>query len=231
MISIKKIKNKFKNKKFKQKNNKYTIFFKIKLYFFVSISFISLLLGIFSYKFDNQILPTIIAISEKYAVNKINQEIDTNVEKTINEMGLFSHNFLKSNPDKYIDINTMLINNVCLNISKNLSENLKKVTETKIQFPIGMFFGINILSAKGFKINTSITSLGETNVDYETKFESVGINQINFQIYLNIKTKIAIVNPLYKKNINVSRKLMLVNTVFSGQVPNTYLDFKKNFDS
>lgn len=210
---------------------KFTFLFKLKLGFFIIISLISLLLGIFVCKFDIEVLPTVIAISQKYAVNKVSQEIDKSVEKTIQDMKIFSGDFLKknfNNGNNYIDIDTILINNVCLSVSKNLTENLNKISETKIDLPIGIFSGMNAFSGKGPKFKTSISSMGDSTVDYETKFEAVGINQINFQIYLKIDTKIAVINPLYKKDIDVSRKLMLVNTVFNGEVPKTYLDFGKN---
>lgn len=182
-------------------------------------------------RFDIEVLPTLIAISEKYAVNKISQEIDKGVEKTIEDMKLFSGSFLNknfNNGNNYIDIDTILINNVCLNVSKNITESLNKISEAKIDLPIGIFSGMNVFSGQGPKFKTSISSMGDSIVDYETKFEAIGINQINFQIYLKIDTKIALINPLYKKDINVSRKLMLVNTVFNGEVPKTYLDFGKS---
>ena len=232
MIFIKKIRTFKKFKKINKKGRlKFTFLFKLKLYFFIIISLISLLMGIFVCGFDMEVLPTIIAISEKYAVNKVSKEIDKSVEKTIEEMKLFSDSFLNKNFNKgnnYIDINTILINNVCLNVSENITENLNKIDDAKIELPIGLFSGINFFSGMGPKFKTSISSIGNATVDYETKFEAVGINQINFQIYLKINTKIAIINPLYKKDIDVSRKLMLVNTVFNGEVPKTYLDFAKS---
>ena len=123
----------------------------------------------------------------------------------------------------YLDVNTILINSVCTNISDELSARLKNIKDTKIELPVGVFSGISAFSDFGPYFNVYVTSIGDAVVDYETTFQSVGINQINFQVYLNINCSVSIINPMYKKDIEISRKLTLVNTVFNGEVPNTYL--------
>lgn len=227
------MKKRKKNKKFKNsKLFKFSIKFKIKFYTFIILLICILLLALFIYQFETQVVPTALAISEKYATNMINQEIDMSVKETIEDMNLFSSDFfnksLNQNTNNFLDINTILINSVCLNVSKNLNKRLENINEMVMKLPIGIFSGFNAFSGMGPKFKVNVFSMREATIDYETKFESVGINQINFQIYLNIKTEIAIVNPMYKKNVEISRKLMLVNTVFNGEVPNTYLNLPNN---
>jgi len=65
--------------------------------------------------------------------------------------------------------------------------------------------------------------MGNAQVDYETGFEAVGINQVNFQVWLKVDSVIAVVNPLQRQEITVSRKVSLVNTVITGEVPSVYL--------
>nr|WP_317359905.1 sporulation protein YunB [uncultured Tyzzerella sp.] len=213
-----------KKRKFKKKKYLKIPFFSL----FILLIFIGIIY-FFVIQFENEVLPTAIKVSQKYATNIISQEINKSVEKVIKDLNLYTNNFFNKSVDEttnktYLDINTILINNVCTNVSQELSENLKSIKDTKIELPIGVFSGISAFSEFGPSFSVYLSSIGDATVDYETNFQSVGINQINFQVYLNIDCSVSIINPMYRKDIDVSRKLMLVNTVFDGDVPNTYLN-------
>lgn len=181
-------------------------------------------------QFDKNVLPTAIAVSEKYATTEINKQINSAIEKVINDMDIKTSDFYNNTLNKseqlnYLSVDTMLINDVCAKSAFNISENLNKLEDKKIKLPVGLLSGVKMLSNYGPRFSITISALGDAEVDYSTSFEAVGINQINFQVWLNIQTSVTIVNPLYSKDIIVKRKLMLVNTVFNGEVPDTYLDF------
>ncbi len=183
----------------------------------------------FALQFEKEVLPTAIKVSQKYATNMISQEISKSVEKVIKDENLSTSDFFIKTTDSktnniYLEVDTMLINRICSLISLELSNRLKNINDTKIEMPVGVFSGISAFSELGPSFTVYISSIGDAKVDYETNFQSVGINQINFQAYLNVEASVSIINPMYKKDIDISRKLMLLNTVFNGQVPNTYLD-------
>lgn len=210
-------------------NKKKKLFSKTKVVPFCLFCIFLLMLYIFVVQFETQVLPTAIKVSQKYATNIVSQQINKSVEKIIKEMNLITDDFFNKNVDyktnkSYLDVNTILINSVCTNISDELSARLKNIKDTKIELPVGIFSGISAFSDLGPYFNVYLTSIGDALVDYETTFQAVGINQINFQVYLNINCTVSIINPMYKKDIEISRKLMLVNTVFNGEVPNTYLN-------
>ncbi len=213
-----------KKRKFKRKK-----LFKIPFFSLTILCIFIWLIYLFILQFENEVLPTAIKVSQKYATNIISQEINKSVERTITSLRLHTNDFFNKNVNKdtnktYLDVDTILINNVCAKVSDELSKNLKNINDTKIDLPIGVFSGISAFSEFGPPFTVSLSSIGDAIVDYETNFQSVGINQINFQVYLNINCSISIINPMYKKDIDVSRKLMLVNTIFDGEVPKTYLN-------
>ncbi len=217
-----------KKRKIKLKKTKKR-YIKLKVFFTIITCIFIWLVYIFTVQFEKEVLPIAIKVSEKYAVNIVNQEINKSVEKIITQMKLYTGDFFSKNVDKEInksniDVNTILINNVCSKISENLSERLRDIKNTKIELPVGIFSGISAFSGAGPYFNVYLSSIGDAVVDYETNFQSVGINQINFQVYLKIDASVNIINPMYKKDINISRKLMLINTVFDGEVPSTYLN-------
>lgn len=202
---------------------------KIKWIFWIFIFFNIILWAIYIFlmQFDKYVVPSALQISEKYAINIVNQEINTSVQNTINSLNLTTNDFISKeviSDTSYLDVNTMLINNICSTVSNNISQKLQHISDTKVDIPIGVFSGTNAFSNLGPNLKITISTIGDSRVDYETVFKSVGINQINLEIYLTIETSIAIINPLYKENINITRKLMLINTIFNGEVPSTYLN-------
>lgn len=203
--------------------------FKINLFLLSGLGIFVGVLYLFALQFEKEVLPTAIKVSEKYATNIISQEINKSVEKVIQNKNLSTGDFFDKKVDEntkttYLNVNTILINSVCTLVSEELSKNLKNINDTKIKLPVGVFSGISAFSDVGPSFTVYVSSIGDAKIDYETHFQSVGINQINFQVYLKIDTSISIINPMYKKDIDISRKLMLINTVFNGEVPKTYLD-------
>ncbi len=197
-----------------------------KLFIFIII-IISFILVFMRYK--NTVLPAVLKIGENYAVDTINEKINTSVEKVVSELNLTSQDFFEKAFDdeekiNYFSADTILINRVCSKTAAEISAELKAAEDEKITLPIGIFSGLELFSNIGPKFTISILQAGNTLVDYETSFESQGINQINFKIWLVTKTEIDIINPFSSKRISVSRKIMLVNTVFTGTVPQTYLN-------
>ena len=69
--------------------------------------------------------------------------------------------------------------------------------------------------------------MGQSHVDYETSFVSVGINQTNFKVWLDVITEIQMVNPLEKDIVKTNRKVMIIDSVIKGNVPQTYFEYNK----
>ncbi|NLK36556.1 MAG: hypothetical protein GX299_00515 [Epulopiscium sp.] len=159
--------------------------------------------------------------------NMANIMIDESVEESIRSMGISSSDFFlesAKNPG-VITANTLLINQFCSDISNQINQEIKKVGRKEIPVSLGSLSGIDFFSARGPNFYFSIYPVGAADVDYDTSFSSVGINQVNFKIWLDVSMQMKIVNPLQQRNIDLTRKIMLVDTVLSGTVPESYLNF------
>ncbi len=206
---------------------------KTKKYITVTILIFIITFMLLFIQYKKNVLPYVIEISKKYAVNEVNKKINNSIEKVVTELKLTSSDFFEKTFDEdkkinYFSADAILINKVCSKIANELSNEIKASESEKIELPIGLFSGLYIISAIGPNFSISILQAGDTTIDYETAFESQGINQVNFKIWLVAKTDITIVNPIYSKSVTVNRKIMIINTIFNGTVPETYLNIPKD---
>lgn len=156
-----------------------------------------------------------------------NRMIDDALSKTMKDLQYSAQDFYMHDDiaQKTISANTIAINTFCTTFSSYITENMKNLKDETIDIPFGTFFDMDILANTGPDISFSMQPKGVVNVDYETAMAEGGINQTHFQIWLNVALEIQIVNPLYHESIPMERKIMLIDTIFSGDVPNQYLQF------
>ncbi len=205
----------------KRKNKKK----KLKFLFCILILGPLLFLGIF--QCNSKLFAIAVEAARMDMKNMANIMIDNSVDESIQAMGISSSDFFlqdAKNPGT-ITANTLLINQFCSYISNQMNQEIGKIGRKDIPISIGTLTGIDFFSARGPHFYFSVYPMGVADVDYDTSFSSVGINQVNFKIWLDVSMQMKIVNPLQQKTIDLSRKIMLVDTVLSGTVPENYLNF------
>lgn len=178
--------------------------------------------------FDKRLFPAVIEIAHINAQNKLNVAISNSLDNVTEEMKLSSSDFYikgldNENKINSLTANTLLINEVCSRLAEDLSTELIQMEVEEVSIPIGILFGINFLGASGPSYTIKILPKGNAAVDYETLFDSAGINQINFQIWVKVTAKIQIINPITNNEIVVNRKISLVNTIINGEVPSAMI--------
>ena len=205
-------------------------YYKRKYYRFVFLTvliilFIFLLLLFIDYRFVSKLQE----ISHMHCKSIANQIIDQAAESVILEMNLFEDPILStaSNEDGYF-INTQIINLFCTRFSEEITNRLLYIPQEKIVVPLGAVTNISLLADKGPEVPFSLLPVGAANVNYISDFNSVGINQINYKIWLEISLEIKIINPLYQENTIMKRKVLLADVVFSGKVPDHYFQMKSS---
>jgi len=178
----------------------------------------------FATAYNKRILPAVIEISKLNAITKINSVISDSVGKAISDKELETEDFYykTTNADGRIQsltVNSMLVDSLCSTLAVEISSELSSLEKEKIKIPIGAITGFSSMANLGPSYTARIQPLGAATVDYSTNFESVGINQINFQIWLQVEARLLVVNPLQSHDILVERKVLLLDTVFAGEVP------------
>jgi sporulation protein YunB len=188
---------------------------------------------LFIFLFERFAVPVALAIAEEHSVTFVNTSLNNSVKEScsrhnINSSDLYTAQFDSNGKLTYLDVNSMLINELCAETAEQLSLDLNNAEISRISLPLGTLTGIHFLSEYGPAIPIGIIPLGSAKADYETALESAGIGQVNFKVWLVTECNMGMVNPLLPQKIKITRKLMLVNTVFSGEVPNAFYGEKIN---
>ena len=171
------------------------------------------------------VMPISVKICQKYAITSINNIIQNSMYSASKNIKREDFILRSDNNGRleYLSVNSIIVNNICAETASMVSKNLNNLTTSKIRLPLGVFTGLPILSHFGPSTTIRLQPIGDATADYETSMTQAGVNQVNFQVWINVHTTVSIVNPLWSKDLEITRKLTLVNTVFNGEIPKTYI--------
>ena len=191
-----------------------------------NITFLLLIIFfVISVAYIHFVMPISVKICQKYAITSINSIIQNSLYSS--SKNIKSEDFILRSDNngrlEYLSVNSMIVNNICAETASTVSQNLNNLTTSKIRLPLGVFTGLPILSHFGPSTTIRLQPIGDATADYETSMTQAGVNQVNFQVWINVHTTVSIVNPLWSKDLEITRKLTLVNTVFNGEIPKTYI--------
>lgn len=121
-----------------------------------------------------------------------------------------------------INANVMELNRIASDVALGVQEKLNGINDTIIKFPIASIFGENLISGYGPKISIKIIPTGNVKVDFNSEFESTGINQTRHKISIKIKTNVRIIAPFFSKTNEYSDEITIAESVIVGEVPESY---------
>ena len=183
----------------------------------------------FIIRLDSMLFPVALQAAEITARGRMNEIINYSTISAIDRNGLATEDFYSVfiNDDgqlSTLSVNTILINNLSNEIAVYMSRELMDMDNERIEIPYGALTGIRVMANMGPMYTVYLMPIGEVMVDYSSSFSSVGINQVNFQVWLNVKARMSIINPLQSSEIVLERKIPLVNTVINAEIPNVFFN-------
>ncbi|MEG0615095.1 MAG: sporulation protein YunB [Oscillospiraceae bacterium] len=195
--------------------------------FIAQIIFVSLILITVMVLFDRQIRPIINEIvtfeSKQLAVIGINEAVSTAINSSEDNFD----NYVKIKYNSNDDISSVAtdVNKINLfqsEISKEVNNKFKGLSNGTVEFSSGTLSGISYLNGRGPKIKVKLNPIGYAETTLASKFSSLGVNQTNHQIILTVNAKLSAVLPWEMSNIDVSVDYILSDTVIVGNVPESY---------
>ncbi|EES48780.1 sporulation protein YunB [Clostridium botulinum] len=181
---------------------------------------------------DNKVMPSLDRVAEMTVRTRVLNIINSNSIKLFaNE---FNYNeMIKIEKDKdgnitLIQADTVKLNYLASKLSIQCNEELQNLEDIKIKIPLGWFTENSIYYNLGPQMAIRVEDVGNINANYESAFESAGINQTRHRIYLNVESKVRVILPFKANEVEIVTKVPVSDTIIVGKIPETAIDFKQS---
>ena len=128
---------------------------------------------------------------------------------------------------KYIEPDSRLINKLVLAFMTGVEEDYSLDDTQAVKVNLGVVTGSKILSQLPFTATIRVQPLSMTKFQYETEFETQGINQTRYCVYCTIQSTIRILAPFTDEIAEINRRFLIAEAVVVGKVPDSYVNVPK----
>ena len=73
----------------------------------------------------------------------------------------------------------------------------------------------------------AIRPMSVSSMDFRTEFETQGINQTKYKIYIELGCRIKVLAPFSSRTICTSSTILIAEAVILGDVPDSYVEVPK----
>lgn len=127
----------------------------------------------------------------------------------------------------FVQSNTMAMNNLAAELTQTVQGQYKSMEPKIVKVPIGSILGSQILSQVGPYVELKVLPIGMSRVNFKTEFESTGINQTKYKVFLEMDSQARVLAPFSINNINVQNTILVAEAIIVGEVPNSYINVPK----
>ena len=174
---------------------------------------------------------SIAGASESIAVNFVAMKINASLKEGIysSELdGPLIHVERDENGNiKYLEPDSRLINKLVLEFMTEVNDTYNLDDTQAVKVNLGVITGNKILSQLPFTVKVKVQPLSLTRFQYETEFETQGINQTRYCVYCTINSQVRILAPFTDKVSEINRRFLLAEAIIVGDVPGNYVEVPK----
>ena len=122
-----------------------------------------------------------------------------------------------------VQADSVQINVLMTELSMNLQKAFREMELEKYEVPLGSLLGSKIFSQMGPYINLSVVPLSVSSMDFRTEFETQGINQTKYRLYIVLKCRIKVLAPFSSEIFETENIIPVAEAVILGQVPDNFV--------
>ncbi len=128
----------------------------------------------------------------------------------------------------FVSLNTALLNKIGTRIAKIVNEGVSENSAQSVRISMGSLLGSKLLSQFTPHLKFDIIPVAVSDVSYKTEFESVGINQTKYKVYMNVNTEAKVLVPFMPDRISAESTVLIAEAVIVGDVPDTYANIPQD---
>ena len=177
--------------------------------------------------FERAVIPTLVAVSETEVTRVANQAMIDTVNSHITDF-MEGKNLLefKTGPTGellYVQVNSADLNRIQAEALAVLQESFRALAGFRVYVPLGQALGSRIFAPAGPRIPITLYPYGSVKVEVHDSYDTTGINQTKFEVWLRVTCMVRVVIPLIQARTEVATEIPLTTVLIPGKVPPTYL--------
>lgn len=107
-------------------------------------------------------------------------------------------------------------------ITQAITRKIQQSEDEGFKVPIGTLSGITFLNGRGFDLDLRLHQLGAVSTQIMSDFESCGINQSKYRVYIRINVELSAVLPVRSTDVTVDYEYLIGERIVVGKIPNVY---------
>jgi sporulation protein YunB len=124
----------------------------------------------------------------------------------------------------YVESNTSAMNSLASELTQAVQKKYRWKDPVDLEVPVGSIVGSQVLSQIGPNFKLKVLPIGMSKANFKTEFESMGINQTKYKVYLEMDSQARVLAPFSINNIEVENTILVAEAIIVGKVPNSYIN-------
>ncbi|BCS82091.1 sporulation protein YunB [Caldicellulosiruptor diazotrophicus] len=122
-----------------------------------------------------------------------------------------------------IKIDTVVLNKEVANLILVINQKVKMLTPLEIKFRLGYIFNNIFFNKFGPLLKGNVIYVSAVSYNWQSDFNSAGINQTVHRIYLNLKFEGHFLFLREKRKVIMFQRIPIAENIYIGEVPNVYI--------
>lgn len=197
-----------------------------KMYYFLIIWVIAIFTVVSISRYVTPVFEKICLEETKKIGTKILNIESTEVLKDVDYNDLVLVTKDKEDNISMVKSNVILINILASDIAYKIQEDLENLEKENIAIPMGTIFGSKILSGFGPDIKIKIVPMGNVITNFQSEFQSAGINQTIHKLYLIVSCEVSILTPYHTLDTVIENQVLFAENIIVGEIPDSYYNLE-----
>lgn len=212
-------------KRFKACENKTSKWFKAVVMFLIII----IILSCVGWRLIKVIQPSIESLAEIKAKEMVTYAINEATCKQFFKEATNIEDLLIINTDnegsiELVQSNTVAMNILAAELGKEIKEMYRDMKPSQLKVPLGTILGSQLMSQSDVNVKMKVLPISVANIEFLSEFESQGINQTKYKVYLSLTSKVRVMAPFSSKTLEIHNVVLVSEAVILGKVPNSYVN-------
>ena len=123
-----------------------------------------------------------------------------------------------------LSIDQGMVNQITLDSALEASGEMSKLKNQSFRIPMGNLLDSNLFSGTGPEFQITVLPAGSVSSKYYTEFESAGINQTRYKVYLVMEADVALIVGARSQDVTLKTEAVIADAIIVGAIPDTYAD-------